>query len=171
MPTDDERIPRSRRTVELRRMYLTLAAFLLVVGFIVFRFTVYDPTRWTYRFHQRDLTAIVARIKAQQIPIGKDRTFEVARSLDPETLAPYKEGDYDSICQIVVYRRDQDDYLISIAIDDEGHFGTYGLLYSDLPIKTGPVPGADVVSINDAPGLHYLKARLSSKWSYVFEDG
>ena len=164
-------LTRSRRIIELKWMFLTLAFFLLVIGFVVFRFTVYDSTRWTYHFHQRDLTAIVARIKAQQIPIGKDRTLEVARSLDPETLAPYKEGDYDSICQIIVYRRDQDDYLITIAIDDEGHFGTYGLLFSDLPIKTGPVPDTKVMSIADAPGLHYLKARLSSKWSYVFEDG
>jgi hypothetical protein len=28
-----------------------------------------------------------------------------------------------------------------------------------------------VVSIEDAPELQYLKARISSKWSYVFQDG
>jgi hypothetical protein len=123
----------------MRRTTLALAAFLLVVGLIAFRYTVYDPTRWTYRYHQRELAAIVARIKLQQIPIDSTRDFEVAHSLDPTTLSPYKDADQYTLYHIEAYRREQDDYLISIEIDDEGHNGTNSLLYTDLPLKVVPV--------------------------------
>ncbi len=175
MTTDKEQFPPSRKTTGLRRMPLALTALLCVTGLIVFRLTVYDPTRWTYRYHQRELTAIVSQIKAQQIPIGTAREFEVAHSLDPATLSPYKEkeADHDSFDHIRAYRGDQDDYLISIAIDEEGHDGTYGLLYSDLPLKVIPIQDSDGGSIDVGPELQHLdlKEHLSSKWSYVVEEG
>jgi hypothetical protein len=173
MTADIKQAPLLRTsTATMRRITLALAALLLVVGLIAFRYKAYDPTRWTYRSHQRELTAIVAQIKAQQIPIGTERAFEVARSLDPATLSPCKKSaDHASLYHILANRNDQDDYLITIVIDEEGHAGRYGLLYSDLPLKMVSLPDSDGVSIDGAAELPCLKECLSSQWSYVFEGG
>src|SRR5579871_2455022 len=75
---------------------LTLLACLLM---LIIRAA--NPTLWTYRFHRQNLTAVVAQIKAAQIPIDKPCFFQVARSLDPTTVRHQdSEGDENSIYKI-----------------------------------------------------------------------
>jgi hypothetical protein len=172
MPTDPPQVfPAPKTTAVMRRSTLALATALLVAGLIAFRYRNYDPTRWTYRYHQRELAAIVAQIKAQPMPISRSRTFQVARSLDPTSVRRYQQGvNEDLIDKICVYREDKDNYLIAIVIDDQGHAGTYGLLYADSPPETTPIPGSEDRRAG-SPLLNILKARLGTKWWYVFADG
>jgi hypothetical protein len=162
MTTDIEQTPSLRKASgPMGLITLALAALLLIVGLIAFSSRVYDLTPWTYRSHQHELTAIVAQIKAQSIPLGTAREFELARSLDLTTLAPYKErADRASFDHIRAYHNDQDEYLISIEIDDEGHDGTYGLLYSDSPIKIIPM-------LDSRGGSNPRGGSIDVGWSYV----
>lgn len=128
--------------------------------------------RWTYRMRRSTFAGIIDRVKEQNIPVGTQRSYRVAPSLDPETLVLEKStcADYDdSVGKVGVYRRDSAGYVISIVIEDEGHFGMYGLMYSDGPLEmTGRMD--DPRSVNGAAPLVFAGGQIDDHWWYAYNN-
>src|SRR5207248_2724587 len=125
-----------------------------------------------FRFHRHDLDAIVARIKAEQIPVGYPRRlYRVDGSLAPDSLRRYSTHDRqsDDMCgKIAVYRGDSSHYLITIVLVDEGHLGAYGLMYCEMPIDSLAI--STHRPIEGSQNIIFAGEGIAPHWWYAYND-
>lgn len=131
-----------------------------------------NRTWWSYKFRQHKLAAIVQEIKSEPIVTGKSRFFEIDPSLDPSTLKPLNsQDDAAGLCKIAAFQRSKGDFIIEFVLDDRGHFGMSGLLYSDSRLEFTRWPGSGSVDmVQYAFYLHRVSRQIDSRWSFAYDD-
>ena len=156
------KIPRGKLAVMLLLGALVVAGSLLALP---------DASHRTLWLHRRRLNAIVSRIKASHCQIGKLLLFTVDRSLDVDTVrscdADHCDPARSYIISVSVIRKD--DYLIEFPVDNRGHSGEFGIIYSDSPPKTvnlGDYRGAEYTSC-----LSVIIGRYDRNWWYARDLG
>lgn len=149
----------------------TILAALAVAAYIVtISMQSYNRTWWSYKFRQDRLATIVDRIKVETTDIGTHRLFQVDQALNPSSLKPLdRQSDQHAICKLSAFQREKGDYLIEFVLDDRGHFGLTGLLYSDSKVEYSSLPGSSITR-EDAYYLHRISRQIDSRWSFAYDD-
>ena len=161
--TSDKQRPRANlvRTVAI--------SLLIALSFCTLYSYLSNSVVWAFRLRERSFNTIISTIKAQDIPVGKHRTFWVSRSLDAATIRlTHNTESEQSEYKIGTFRRSKDDYIITIMLKDEGHFGMYGLLYSDSPQQTSSISGAR--QLDEAPLLPFVGDRINDQWWCAYNN-
>jgi len=152
-----------------RAIVLVVLLGLVVVAVAVL--TGPDPSHRLLRLHGRSLSAVVSRIKASQREVGKTVLLEVDKSLDPDSIRPFSGEHFDgNRCYWIASCEVQEgDFLVEFPVDDQGHFGLFGFVFSDTPPK--------IVSRGDYRGTEYgsylpvITGRQGRHWWYARNFG
>jgi hypothetical protein len=159
-----------RRNNFVRRW--SLAALALVAVFaVVLTSGVTNRSRWNYLHHHGALQAIVSRIKEVQSDVGRIHLFSVDKSLDPSTLRPISGDipDSDKLYEVSAVQFRKGEYVVEFLLDERGHFGRFGLLYSDAPLRI--VTSGENRVIENAVFLPVLTGHASGNWWYATDLG
>lgn len=121
------------------RLAVALSLTAVVIGWVVWQsIGPFGRVQWTYRLKQRRLEEIVARIRTLDIQTDRSRYLSVDRSLNAASLREQRSSDdpYDSsIVKIAVHRDASRDYFIEFVLEDQGHSGMFGLIFSDATVS------------------------------------
>ncbi|RYG65816.1 hypothetical protein EON80_16615 [bacterium] len=150
--------------VEKKRSKLSwLKRSLIALGgvFLLYRMAcAYAPT--DFLIHRRFYFGVVGQVKAKNLKIGDTKTWLIRKSQIGWTLIPHEPSmNNRSLTGLVCARRDVNGYTISIISNDGGHFGYYGYIFSDGPLKA---TGDSYIQI-DVPGdFAEVTHQLNDHW-------
>ncbi len=158
-----------------RRLSCTSALLLFVVLLIGYSSPWMNQeysVRWQFRLHRQKFEEIVARVKAVQIPAGTQRSLLVDPSFDVKTLRRLTtdlDNQTDSaVGKICVYRHESGEYQVTIVLEDEGHFGMYGLMYSDGPVEVHNA--GDWYGVVGGGLLIVDGGKIDKHWHYAYNN-
>jgi len=100
--------------------------------------------------------------------VGKYLFSGVAASLDIGSFTPGKCSNCNEMAGKVSAYHSDTGYIVTIVIEDWGHVGAYGLLYSDAPLKF-----SDPNVRNAADGaatLPFVRSQLDDHWWIAYND-
>jgi hypothetical protein len=125
------------KQIQTRKRLLTFVVVIAVALFFAVRYFFRSPSAADFRLHQAQYEALVAKIKRLDIPPEESGLCWTNAALEPDSLSRTRIYKDSMVGKISVERTDSGQYLISIITRDDGHFGTFGYVYSEV---TGGAP-------------------------------